>query len=64
VGGDNKEFLIKPFNGLFDHTDQDQDDTNGFNWLVWAMKQRFVVVLTRFEGMAQTMTSPEQTTKC
>jgi hypothetical protein len=47
LGADNKEFLIaEPFNGLFDHTGQDQDDTNGFNWLVWALEQRFVVVIT------------------
>jgi hypothetical protein len=43
---DNKEFLIESFNGLFDNTnqDQDQDNTNGFNRLVSAMEQRFVVV--------------------
>jgi hypothetical protein len=40
----NKE-LIKPFNGLFDHTKQEQDDAFGFRLFVWAMKQKVGAVM-------------------
>jgi hypothetical protein len=48
----NKEWLIKPFNGLFDHTadHQDQDDAFGFHLVGWSMKQRLVVVMMRLKG--------------
>jgi hypothetical protein len=38
--------LVHPFDGIFDHTKQDQDDAVGFRLFVWAMKQsRLVVVM-------------------
>jgi hypothetical protein len=37
--------LMQPLNGLSHHTNQDQDDDNGFHLFVWDMKQRLIVIM-------------------